>query len=304
MAKKKKLPSQPLLDPVSQDDSVSSISIAIPENRARSTDPLAEIDRLAGGDDFEDSEDDLNVAKFDAAGRLDVGIQRFTDSPMGTPVGTPVVTSSYVPADLSTTSTTSSRSTTANPGTLSLNNDSISSEEALDDHSVTLDALQHSHPVSGDKSDQPLPGSSDNIDLFSRQYYGIIHNYIAVAFFYASTSGLLYPIFKVVFGLKSYQLKGASSLQTIWWSFKVFFGCLSDCVPIFGFRRKYYIIGGWLLALLSTIVTCLLGQPVPGDEALPYVLSFSATTLFYVCADVSMDGMYVLCIYSHSLSRK
>lgn len=73
----------------------------------------------------------------------------------------------------------------------------------------------------------------------------------------------------------------------------MFIGAFSDCYPIFGYRRKYYVLIGWFLAFLMTMVTVGLGQPEPGDAAWKYLLCFSAVNLFYIIGDVAMDGMVI-----------
>lgn len=62
---------------------------------------------------------------------------------------------------------------------------------------------------------------------------------------------------------------GASSTQyTVYtivcklpWSFKVFFGFMSDAFPIGGMRRLPYLVIGWGIHILSYIVLAFLARP-------------------------------------------
>jgi hypothetical protein len=117
------------------------------------------------------------------------------------------------------------------------------------------------------------------------------YQYITVGFFYGSMQPLMYPIFNHMLGLQSYAVKGGYQVMTIWWTLKMFIGAFSDSFPIFGYRRKPYILIGWTLAAAMTVVTITLGQPHKGDAAWPYLLCFSAINMFYIVADVAMDGM-------------
>ena len=58
---------------------------------------------------------------------------------------------------------------------------------------------------------------------------------------------VLYPVLIIENGVNSSFYSAARSLVTLFWSYKILFGILSDCVPIRGLRRKPYIIFGWTL---------------------------------------------------------
>ncbi|ETW04748.1 hypothetical protein H310_03895 [Aphanomyces invadans] len=77
------------------------------------------------------------------------------------------------------------------------------------------------------------------LDLCSRQAFGIFSNYAAI-------------------GTSAY-----SSLVTLGWSFKAFMGMFSDCFPIFGYRRKSWMLIGWTATMicLSIMTFSSLGDP-------------------------------------------
>ncbi|KAH9158628.1 hypothetical protein AeNC1_019147, partial [Aphanomyces euteiches] len=63
--------------------------------------------------------------------------------------------------------------------------------------------------------------------------------------------------------LEGYQTASYTQLVTMGWSFKVFFGMLSDCFPIFGYRRKSWILIGWTITMvcLLIMISSSLGEP-------------------------------------------
>ncbi|OQR94049.1 transmembrane protein [Achlya hypogyna] len=61
----------------------------------------------------------------------------------------------------------------------------------------------------------------------------------------------------------AYHVAQIASLQSVAWTFRVFFGILSDIAPVFGYRRKFWLVAGWLLsigALMSMAFTSF-GDP-------------------------------------------
>jgi hypothetical protein len=59
-------------------------------------------------------------------------------------------------------------------------------------------------------------------------------------------------------------LLSCSTPQDLPWSFKVFYGLLSDTVPIRGKRRKPYYLIGWALFLVANASLALIGCPTIG----------------------------------------
>jgi hypothetical protein len=79
--------------------------------------------------------------------------------------------------------------------------------------------------------------------------------------------------------------------MTIWWSLKIFVGSLSDCYPIWGYRRKSYVLIGWSIAIALTVVAICLGQPYKGADTWKWLLCFSFINMGYIIGDVAMDSM-------------
>ena len=58
------------------------------------------------------------------------------------------------------------------------------------------------------------------------------------------STSLLYPILIVQAGATASLMTASYAITMVFWSYKVFFGFLSDCFPILGYKRKPYIVIG------------------------------------------------------------
>ena len=88
-----------------------------------------------------------------------------------------------------------------------------------------------------------------------------------------------------------------STVQSLPWSFKLFYGVLSDCIPINGKRRKPYFVIGWTIFVLCNLMLTFLGTPnVPALIALVF---FSVCG--YMLSDVMADAG---CLLTGELDRQ
>ncbi|CAM9292061.1 unnamed protein product [Choristocarpus tenellus] len=78
-------------------------------------------------------------------------------------------------------------------------------------------------------------------------------------------------------------------LTTLPWSFKVLYGLLSDCVPLWGLKRKPYFVIGWLIHILANLCLALVGTP---GVQLTIALSFFSAC-GYLLSDVMTDAIVV-----------
>ncbi|KAH9076189.1 hypothetical protein Ae201684P_012677 [Aphanomyces euteiches] len=101
------------------------------------------------------------------------------------------------------------------------------------------------------------------VSIVSTEAMALFAQYAAIGCIYGLIPALQYPIFNNYLKLEGYQTASYSQLVTMGWSFKVFFGMLSDCFPIFGYRRKSWILIGWTLTMvcLLIMVSSSLGEP-------------------------------------------
>ena len=84
----------------------------------------------------------------------------------------------------------------------------------------------------------------EELNPWSKDLIGIPINYISVGVVYAGSVSILYPILVIQHAVDTAFFAAASSLVTVFWSYKIFFGLLCDCLPIFGQKWKPYITLG------------------------------------------------------------
>ncbi|OQS03906.1 folate-Biopterin Transporter (FBT) family, partial [Thraustotheca clavata] len=126
----------------------------------------------------------------------------------------------------------------------------------------------------------------------SPEILALLFQYAAVGVVYGGFNGLKYPILTGYFHLEGNVLNSASSLLSLGWCVKVFFGMLSDCFPIFGYRRKPYILIGWITtaALLVILAIKPAGQPAPDPDS-----DTNGTVLAMICAVASFTYIMAEC---------
>ncbi|CAK4136230.1 unnamed protein product [Aphanomyces euteiches] len=106
------------------------------------------------------------------------------------------------------------------------------------------------------------------LHLFSREAMYLFSQYFCIGVLYGLIPALKYPIYNVYLGMEPYQVSTYNVLVNLGWSFKVFFGMLTDCIPIFGYRRKPWMLIGWIVAMgcLICMVSMSLGEPYCNRE--------------------------------------
>lgn len=107
--------------------------------------------------------------------------------------------------------------------------------------------------ISASHDDEP-------IDPLSRDYVGIIANYFSVGLMVGGSTSLLYPVLIVRAGVTSSLMAASYATVMVFWSYKIFFGFLSDCFPIFGYKRKPYITLGVSSFVEDSIVQSVLSH--------------------------------------------
>ncbi|KDO33405.1 hypothetical protein SPRG_02212 [Saprolegnia parasitica CBS 223.65] len=182
----------------------------------------------------------------------------------------------------------------------------------------------------GDYDEVKTPGELEDgalvdggaLNLYSREAFALFAQYGAIGIIYGMIPSLAYPIFNNYLNMEGYQVASYGVLVTTGWSFKVFFGMLSDCVPIFGYRRKSWMIIGWTITMVCLAIMSVvsLGDPycdarqidcaevsleaatpdqrkwfnedAPGKGSLFIILSM-LVSVGYVVADCAADAMVV-----------
>ncbi|KAI9908506.1 hypothetical protein PsorP6_004236 [Peronosclerospora sorghi] len=162
--------------------------------------------------------------------------------------------------------------------------------------------------------------SGGAVDLFSRTYIGLVAQYAAVGIIDGVLPSVIYPFLQNYLNIPGSQTTTASVLVQLPWSFKVFYGIVSDCFPILGYRRRPYMVMGWTIAVAMLIVMTLTpaGEPyytdpqyrdVKPEDYTPeiiatinqdaakrgsmYIVPMMGCAFGYLMADVCADGMVV-----------
>ncbi|KAL7529734.1 hypothetical protein ACHAWF_008284 [Thalassiosira exigua] len=175
--------------------------------------------------------------------------------------------------------------------------------------------------VEGGKRDEGEEEEEEK-NPWSRPFLGIPVNYFSVGLVLGGSVNMLYPILIIQNGVTSSFYSAAVSLVTLFWSYKIFFGMLCDCLPIFGRRWKWYIIffgmlcdclpifgrrwkwyivAGWILCASVLIGLAGMGEGVSPSNL---VIMLTLANLGYVCADVAADGFMVWMAHRESEGKR
>ena len=159
--------------------------------------------------------------------------------------------------------------------------------------------------------------------LLSREACGLFAQYAAVGVMYGTLPGTVQPFLTYYLNMEGTATASANTLITIAWSFKVFIGMLSDCLPIMGFRRRPYMVLGWTVCFAMLLIMAAMPMPVPyykedhldlrgtpldkltqdqidnglnvhaADQGGKYVILMMFASLGYLMADVAADAVVV-----------
>uniref|UniRef100_K3X7G1 Transmembrane protein n=1 Tax=Globisporangium ultimum (strain ATCC 200006 / CBS 805.95 / DAOM BR144) TaxID=431595 RepID=K3X7G1_GLOUD len=136
------------------------------------------------------------------------------------------------------------------------------------------------------------PGGAPN--LFSRKHIGLAAQWATSGIVYGSVIGVYYPFLNNYLHMTGTQVASAGALIALPWTWKMFFGMLSDCYPIFGYRRRPYILIGWSVAFVACFLMAVLpfGDPYYADPALASILLSNMTDeqLALVNTDAASTG--------------
>ncbi|KAF0694298.1 Aste57867_14810 [Aphanomyces stellatus] len=142
----------------------------------------------------------------------------------------------------------------------------------------------------------------------SPEVLAILGQYFCVGIVYGALPYVPYSILIQYFHVSGAQYSSAKALISLGWSFKVFVGIISDVFPIFGYRRKGYMMIGWFVCGVCLLVLgCMShGEPynlkLPKDDPYNVEVNTKGTrigllcalaTISYIFADVPADAMVV-----------
>ncbi|RLN88248.1 hypothetical protein BBJ28_00020727 [Nothophytophthora sp. Chile5] len=100
-------------------------------------------------------------------------------------------------------------------------------------------------------------------NLMSKDHIGLLFQYATVGVVYGMLPSTIYPFLQQYLNCSGAQVTTAQTLVVLPWSFKVFYGILSDCLPLFGYRRRPYMLIGWTICLIMLLVMACMpaGKP-------------------------------------------
>lgn len=87
-------------------------------------------------------------------------------------------------------------------------------------------------------------------NIYSLKQIGLLAQNVGYGLIYGSIVGVAYPFLNNFLQLSGTESSSALALIVLPWSWKMFFGVATDCYPICGYRRRLYIVLGWLLCSL------------------------------------------------------
>ncbi|KAL3668796.1 hypothetical protein V7S43_006091 [Phytophthora oleae] len=106
--------------------------------------------------------------------------------------------------------------------------------------------------------------------LLSQEVLGLLTQYAGIGFVSGVLPAVIYPLLQGYLNAEGTTVVSANVLVHLPWSYKVFFGILSDCFPVTGYRRRPYMVLGWVLCccMLFRMTTFTDTAPYYGDPAM------------------------------------
>lgn len=188
-----------------------------------------------------------------------------------------------------------------------------------------------SKPKNGEYTEAVTPGTLEDgalrvggaPHLLSKESFGLLAQYSAVGLVYGTLPSLVYPFLTSYLNVEGTTATSANALLSIPWSLKVFVGMLTDNFPIFGYRRRPFMMFGWAACSLCLFVMGTMSIPKPfwdkpeyagvasgltsdqwaaegltwnqsaRDAGGKYVVLMMLASLGYVIADVAADAVVV-----------
>lgn len=209
-------------------------------------------------------------------------------------------------------------STTSSLTRSSLDTGAIDDDDLLAAKSLLLGTPEQENirRILAQRSSDLLPTHKGAVQLCEPAHFGLLVNYACIGFLNGLFPALVYPLFKRYLNMKSYQVSAATMVIQLPWSYKTFFGILSDHFPIFGYRRKSYILIGWaicftaLMALAYSphvepyykpgeihrtrdVAARVVNNPQAPHAGARYLVQIMFVCIGYVITDVACDGIMV-----------
>ena len=150
------------------------------------------------------------------------------------------------------------------------------------------------------------------VDIWTLHNVGFMAQYFTVGLVFGALPATLYGFLLGYLGVEAQVYATASVLVLAPWGFKFVFGALSDCVPLFGYKRKGWLTVGWGICSTTLVMLSMRTIPAPlrcrdssgqytggicnpdaPNAAGEYVGLMAFAALGYVLSDVCADALTV-----------
>jgi hypothetical protein len=129
--------------------------------------------------------------------------------------------------------------------------------------------LEAKSPLTGDLENGALRAGGTP-SIYSRQHLGLLAHYAAVGVVYGAVYQATYSVLNNYLQMSAVLVSTASALVRIPRAMRWLAAIFSDCCPIFGYRRRPYMLIGWGLAFVCCFIMAVvpLGEPYYMDPKL------------------------------------
>jgi MFS family permease len=141
-----------------------------------------------------------------------------------------------------------------------------------------------------------------SVSVFTWQNCGMLAQESGGGLVYGTIGGVIYAVLNNYLHMSAMLVATATALVTFPRSLRVFTCMLSDTVPIFGYRRRPYMVLGWLMTGISCLLMAVLplGDPYYGDQSIANepVSSLSSEQIMTIDFDAPSRGIKLIVLFT------
>ncbi|KAH9131280.1 hypothetical protein LEN26_007775, partial [Aphanomyces euteiches] len=125
-------------------------------------------------------------------------------------------------------------------------------------------------PVDPEFVDGALRPANGPISIYHISNLGMAAHLAGVGVVFGTITGVIYSVLNNYLHMSTTLVATATALVTFPRALRIFTGMLTDRVPLFGYRRRPYMVIGWLLSFVSCLLMAALplGEPYYRDHAI------------------------------------
>ena len=101
------------------------------------------------------------------------------------------------------------------------------------------------------------------IDIYDRRRIGYLAQYFAVGIISSGLPATQYGLFVCYLNVPAYVASAAGTLAMFPWSLKIIFALTTDTLPIGGYRRRPYMVIGWMFCAVFLLLLACVPLPEP-----------------------------------------